>query len=196
MCHFQQYPTRASLLDSPCCTAAKHAQCLPTDVVEDDLESNVIVGNLLHSTWWGALCHTFPLTLSPPQFLPDKGCPLAMGMSSCKETVPTESWPPKVSFLSSVLWTALLDSPVGGLLCDIQLICPQTIPWKWLGRFVLHLLCFFTFASHRPYSGKALKPWCASVYLLLFLGQLGTSAGKPNSKHRMFIGSLGSSCFS
>lgn len=71
---------------------------------------------------------------------------------------------------------------MGSRLCDIQLIRPQTTPWKRLGRFVPCLLCFFTLASHKPCSGEALKLWCAGVYLLLVPWPAGAFSWKTQQQ--------------
>lgn len=143
------------------------------------------VGNLTHSAWWEMICHILPLTHPSPQFFPRCRLPCLHSNShvySCKKTVPNESCAPNFPLLSSIIWAAMIDSPVGSLLHNIQLIADLSS--NHLMEMVWEIsipLCSFTFASHRPYSGE-ISGVSACVCCSL-LGQLGTSVRKPSSRY-------------
>lgn len=129
-------PFSAISLESPCCIATELAPCAP-------LMWQKMIGEWCwkpHTQYMmrNDLSHLPP---SPP-FSPVPSrwrLPFSHGhVYSCKKTVPSESCPQKFLFLSLSMWAALIDSPVRSLMHNIQLICPQTTSWKWLGKFLFH----------------------------------------------------------
>lgn len=162
LCHSQQshWSSPAALL--------LNLQAVPHWCGREWVEGDV--GKLTHSTWCATeKCATsFPLRNPSPQFLPRWGLAFSHShVCSCKKTVPSQSCAQKIIFLSLIVWAALIGSPVGSLLHNIQLICSPTASWKWLGRF---LFCFVPSPFHptdhiqEKYLVSAKYPWPAGDF--------------------------------
>lgn len=110
----------------------------PTDVAEDDWRVMLETSHTVHDEKWSIM--SSPDTPFSP-VLSRWRLPFSHShVYSCKKTVPSESCCQKFLLLSLIMWAALIDSPVGILLHNIQLISPPTISWKWLGRFLFHFV--------------------------------------------------------
>lgn len=157
-------PFSATSLESPCCIVTGLALCAP----------------LMWQRMTGEWCwkpHTQYMMRNDLSHLPP-GTPFSPIPSRwklpCKKTGSSESCPQNFLFLPSIMWAALIDSPVGSLMHNIQLIGPRTTSWKWLGKFL------FTF-FHRPHSGEI--PDVSACTCCSLLGQLGTAVRKLSSRH-------------
>lgn len=125
-------------LESPCCITTELAPCA------------LLMWQRMIGEWcWkphtqymmrNGLSHLPPAHLFSPA--PSRWrLPFSHGhVYSCKKTVPSESCPQKFIFLSLIMCAVLIDSPLGSLKNNIQLIFPQTTSWKWLGKFLFRFV--------------------------------------------------------
>lgn len=150
-------------------------------MAEDDLESDVIV--------WGAVCHTVTpsssLHLLSSYFQMKAVLWLWTYLFLQEDSAHWLLAPKSLFFLTSVLWAAppdsLMEGPVVWHPDDLSPSHPMERAWDSHTCFVSSPL----YRTHHIWE-KPQNPGVWACACCSFLGQLKTSAGKPNSRHWVF----------